>query len=114
MPRVKRGVIKNKRRRKVLSQTKGYRFGRSTKEAAAKEAILHAGSHAFAHRKDKKADKRALWQTNIGAGSVALGISYSKLMGALKAKQIMLDRKILANLAKNHPAIFEKIVKAVI
>lgn len=113
MPRVKRGVIKNKRRRKVLSQTKGYRFGRSTKEAAAKEAILHAGSHAFAHRKDKKADKRALWQTNIGAGSVALGISYSKLMGALKAKKIMLDRKILANLAKNHPAIFEKIVKAV-
>lgn len=113
MPRVKRGVIKNKRRRKVLSQTKGYRFGRSTKEAAAKEAILHAGSHAFAHRKDKKADKRALWQTNISAGSVALGISYSKLMGALKAKKIMLDRKILANLAKNHPAIFEKIVKAV-
>ena len=113
MTRVKRGVIKNKRRRKILSQTKGYRFGRSTKEAQAKEAIFHAGSHAFAHRKDKKADKRALWQTNISAGSVALGISYSKLMGALKAKGIILDRKILADLAKNNPEVFVRIVQAV-
>lgn len=113
MTRVKRGTIKNKRRRKILSQTKGYRFGRSTKEAAAREAIRHAGAHAFAHRKDKKADKRALWQTNIGAGSVALGISYSKLMGALKKKDIVLDRKILADLAKNNPETFARIVKAV-
>ena len=58
MPRVKRGVIKNKRRKNVLSQVKGYRFGRSTKEAAAKEAIFHAGAYAFAHRKDKKNDAR--------------------------------------------------------
>lgn len=113
MTRVKRGVIKQKRRRKILSQTKGYRFGRSTKEAQAKEAIFHAGSHAFAHRKDKKSDKRRLWQTNIGAGSVALGISYSKLMGALKAKGIILDRKILADLAKNNPEVFVRIVKSV-
>ncbi len=113
MTRVKRGVIKQKRRRKVLSQTKGYRFGRSTKEAQAKEAIVHAGSHAFAHRKDKKADKRRLWQTNINAGVRPLGMSYSKLMGALKKKNIELDRKILADLAKNHPEVFERIVKSV-
>ncbi len=113
MTRVKRGVIKQKRRRKVLSQTKGYRFGRSTKEAQAKEAIVHAGSHAFAHRKDKKADKRRLWQTNINAGVRPLGMSYSKLMGALKKKNIELDRKILADLAKNHPEVFERIVKSI-
>ncbi|MCU0660553.1 MAG: 50S ribosomal protein L20 [Candidatus Pacebacteria bacterium] len=113
MTRVKRGTIKNKRRRKILSQTKGYRFGRSTKEAQAREAIRHAGAHAFAHRKDKKADKRALWQTNISASAKALGISYSKLIGALKKKDILLDRKILADLAKNHPEVFARIVKAV-
>ncbi len=111
MTRVKRGVIKAKRRRKVLSQTKGYRFGRSTKEAQAREAIVHAGTYAFAHRKDKKSDRRKLWQVKINAAVREQGISYSKLVGELKKKGIILDRKILASLAEENPKTFERIVK---
>jgi large subunit ribosomal protein L20 len=67
MTRVKRGTIANKRRKNVLAQVKGYRFGRSTKERMAKDAIAHAGTYAFAHRRDKKSDKRRIWQVQINA-----------------------------------------------
>ncbi len=110
MSRVKRGVIKAKRRRNTLAQTKGYRFGRSTKEAAAREAIRHAGAYAFAHRRDKKNDKRKLWNTKIGASSVEAGMSYSKMMGGLKKKGILIDRKILSTLAEKNPETFARIV----
>jgi len=113
MSRVKRGVIALKRRRNVLSQVKGYRFGRSKKERQAREAIVHAGAHAFAHRRDKKADRRRLWQVKINASVREMGMSYSKFMGALKKKNILLDRKVLADLAQNHPSSFKKIVKSV-
>ena len=88
MTRVKRGTISLKRRRNVLKQVKGYRFGRSTKERQAREAIAHAGTHAFAHRKDKKNDFRRLWQIKISAAVVPLGLSYSKFIDALKKKSI--------------------------
>lgn len=92
----------------MLRQVKGYRFGRSTKERQAQEAIFHAGSYAFAHRRDKKNDFRKLWTVKINA---ALGdLSYSKFMGALKKKNIALDRKILAGLAATHPETFKTIV----
>src|SRR3989338_1592518 len=113
MSRVKRGTIAIKRRRNVLAQVKGYRFGRSKKERQANEAIVHAGAHAFAHRRDKKNDYRRLWQVRISAGLSPLGISYSKFIGALKKKKIDLDRKILADLAENHKDVFEKIVNEV-
>ncbi len=109
MTRVKRGTTSLKHRRNVLSQTKGYRHGRSSKEAQAKEAIVHAGSYAFAHRKDKKADMRTLWQVRIGATVKELGMSYSKFMGAMKKKQVEVDRKILSDLAKNNPETFKKV-----
>ena len=112
MSRVKKGVNALKRRRKVLRQVKGYRFGRKSKERQANEAIVHAGMHAFAHRRDKKNDFRRLFQTRIGASAKALGTSYSKLMGALKKKNIILDRKILSTLASDHPEVFAKIVAA--
>ncbi len=113
MPRVKRGVISTKRRRNVLKETKGYRFGRSTKERQAREALLHAGRYSFAHRKDKKGDFRRLWQIQIGAALKPLGYSYSKFMGALKKKGSDLDRKILSQLAQSEPEIFSAIVKEV-
>jgi len=113
MTRVKRGVTKMKRRRNILSQTKGYRFGRSTKEAAAKEAIVHAGAYAFAHRKDKKADKRRLWQVKIAAVVKEQGISYSKFIGVLTKKNVKVDRKILADLAQNNPETFSRFMKQV-
>ena|SRR3990170_4352331 len=113
MSRVKRGIISIKRRRNVLKQVKGYRFGRSTKERQAREAIAHAGAHAFAHRKDKKADRRRLWQIKINASLREMNTTYSKFMGAMKKKGILLDRKVLADLAENHPDSFAKIVKSI-
>jgi large subunit ribosomal protein L20 len=112
MTRVKKGVHALKRRRSVLKQTKGMRHGRSTKERQAKEALLHAGNYAFAHRKDKKADARTLWNIKINAGARELGMSYSKLIDALKKKNILLDRKILADLAQNNPKVFAAILNS--
>ena len=113
MTRVKRGVTKLKRRKNTLAQTKGYRNGRSTKEAAAKDAIRHAGAYAFAHRRDKKGDKRSLFQTKINAGVRSFDMSYSKFMGAFKKKGHTVDRKILADIAENYPETFERIVKSI-
>jgi len=112
MTRVKRGVTANKRRKKVLSQTKGFRFGRANKEREAKTALLHAGAYAFAHRRDKKNDMRALWNVKINAAAREDGISYSKLIGALKKKNIMIDRKILALIAETNPESFKRITKS--
>ena len=111
MSRVKRGTTKNKRRKYILAQTKGYRFDRSTKERVAKEAIKHAGIHAFRHRRAKKREFRQLWALRINAAARPLGYSYSKLIGALKKKNIALDRKSLSALAKDHPEVFKRVVE---
>ncbi len=113
MTRVKKGVHALKRRRSILKQTKGFRHGRSTKERQAKEALLHAGSYSFAHRKDKKSHNRKLWNIKINAGARENGMSYSKLIGELKKKKIGLDRKILSDFAENHPKTFAKVLEAV-
>lgn len=113
MTRIKRGTISLKRRRNVLKQVKGYRFGRSKKEALAREAIFHAGAYSFAHRRDKKNDFRKLWNIKINAGVRESGMSYSKFIGALKKKNIALDRKILAQFAEKNPEILAKIISAV-
>lgn len=97
----------------MLKQVKGYRFGRSTKEKQAHEAIFHAGAHAFAHRRDKKNDFRKLWEIKINAAVRPLGMSYSKFIGAMKKKGVGLDRKILANLAEHNPEVFAKVVEQV-
>jgi len=111
MTRVKKGVHALKRRRSVLKQTKGFRHGRGTKERQAKEALLHAGNYSFAHRKDKKSHNRKLWNIKINAGSrEETGMSYSKLIGALKKNKIELNRKMLADLAENNPKVFAKIL----
>lgn len=112
MSRVKGGVIAAKRRRNILSQVKGYRFGRSKKERMAREAIAHAGKYAFAHRKDKKNDYRRLFNVRIGAG-LGEALSYSKFIGALKKSGIAINRKMLSELAAEHPAIFKKLVEKV-
>lgn len=110
MTRVKRGTIANKRRKNTLSQTKGYRFGRSTKEAQAKEAIAHAGTYAFAHRKDKKSDIRKLWNVRINAAVRPSGINYSQFINSLKKAGIILDRKILSSLAQSKPETFQRVL----
>lgn len=113
MTRVKKGVHALKRRRSVLKQTKGFRHGRSTKERQAKDALLHAGNYSFAHRKDKKSHNRKLWNIKINAGARELGMSYSRFIDALKKKDVLLDRKILADLAEHNPESFAKVLEAV-
>ncbi len=113
MTRVKKGVNALKSRKNILRRTKGFRHGRSTKERQAQEAIFHAGASAFAHRRDKKGDARKLWNVNISYAAKDLGTSYSKLMGGLKKKGILLDRKILATIVKENPETFKKVAAMV-
>lgn len=116
MSRVKKGTTASKRRKNILKRAKGYRFGRSTKERQAKEAIAHAGTHAFAHRRDKKNDFRRLWNIKINAAARSNKknpISYSKFIDALKKNKIGLDRKILADFAENSPELFERVLERV-
>jgi large subunit ribosomal protein L20 len=111
MPRVKRGTTANRKRAKVLKKTKGFKWGRKSKERAAKEALLHAESRMFRGRKEKKRTFRALWNVQISAASKGNGVSYSRLIGGLKKKGIILDRKILAMLAKDHPEAFNAVLE---
>ncbi|MBI4085704.1 MAG: 50S ribosomal protein L20 [Candidatus Liptonbacteria bacterium] len=111
MPRVKRGKIAHKKRERLLKHTKGFRWGRKSKERAAKEALLHALPRMFRGRKEKKRVFRRLWNVKINAASRANDMSYSRLIPALKSKNILLDRKILADLAEHEPAVFAKIVE---
>ena len=113
MSRVKRGKIATKKRGKLLKYTKGFRWGRKSKERLAKEALLHAWSHAFQGRKQKKRDYRALWNVKINAAARANGLNYSQLINKLKKAGVKLDRKVLANLAKDEPKVFEEILKKV-
>jgi large subunit ribosomal protein L20 len=109
MTRVKRGKIAAKKRAKILKYTKGFRWGRKSKERAAKEALLHAWSHAFRGRKEKKRTARYAWQVKINAAARENDLTYSKFIHALKIKNIKLDRKILSAIAEHEPAIFKKI-----
>ena len=111
MVRVKRGKTAHKKREKLLKYTKGFNWGRKSKERAAKEALLHAWSHAYDDRKKKKRDNRGLWQVKINAASRESGISYSKLINQLKKKNININRKVLSELAVNHPNIFKAIIE---
>lgn len=115
MARVKGGTTANKRRKNILSMTKGYRHAPRHKKRAAKEAIFHAGRYAFAHRRDKKNDFRKLWNVRINGALDSAGstVSYSKLMGGLKKQGILINRKMLAELAAKSPSTFERIVKKV-
>ena len=113
MTRVKRGVQKRKRKKKIIKQAKGYKWGRKSRYRAAKEALMHAWSHSYIDRRKKKRDFRRLWQIRINAGCRQLGISYSMFINALKKNEIELNRKILAQLAKDYPNIFKEIIEKV-
>ncbi len=102
-----------KRRRNILDDVKGYRLQRSKKKRVAREAIYHAQLHAFAHRKDKKNDFRRLWTVRINAALMAFGLKYSRFIKTLKDKNIELDRKVLATIAKDRPESFARLVESV-
>lgn len=112
MTRVKRGSIANRKREKVLAQTKGFKWRRKSNERAAKEALVHAWDHAFRGRKQRKRDFRSLWNVKIGIMARDNNTSYSKLIASLKKDGISLNRKMLSDLAENHSAIFKKVIGA--
>jgi len=113
MTRVKRGTTNTKTRRNVLKQTKGFRNRRKSKERQAYEALSKAGAHAFAHRRDKKGDFRKIWNVRLGAALRTLDTSYSAFMGSTKKKGILLNRKMLSEIAAKHPETLKKIVAEV-
>lgn len=113
MPRVKRGTISVKSREKILKYTKGYKWGRKSKERAAKEALLHAWTHAFRDRRVKKRTARALWQIRLNAAVRQYGLNYSKFINGLKKEKIELDRKVLSQIASEYPEVFKEIVEKV-
>lgn len=113
MVRVKRGKMAHKRRKHLLKHAKGFRWGRKSKYRAAKEALYHAWSQAYRDRKAKKREFRKLWQIQINAACRKKDISYSQFVTGIKKNKIKLDRKILAQLIKNNPEIFEKVVEKI-
>jgi large subunit ribosomal protein L20 len=113
MPRVKRGLVRARKRARVLKKTKGMMWGRKNKIKLAKTAATKAGAYAYRDRRTKKRVMRSLWLIRMNAALHELGFSYSKFAGMLKKAKITLDRKILADLAANHPPIFKAVVEAV-
>lgn len=111
--RVKRAVNKNKHKKAILKQAKGFRGTRSKLVRVANESVMRSLRHAYIGRKLKKRDMRQLWIARINAGCRQNGLSYSKFMGGLKAKNINLNRKILADMAVNDKAGFSKLVEEV-
>ncbi len=108
--RIKTGPRTKHRHKKILNLAKGYWMSRSTQIKKASEAVLHAGQYAFAGRKRKKRDFRTLWIVRINAAAKEAGMSYSQFVNGLKKKNIQVDRKILSQIAVEHPQVFKKIV----
>ena len=114
MPRVTKSVTAKAKHKKVLSATKGHYGARSRLYKTAKQSNIKALQYAFRDRKNRKREFRSLWIARINAGSRALGISYSVLINGLIKNNILLDRKILSDLAINDASTFEKIVKTAV
>jgi len=108
--RVKRGVTSHAKHKKLRAQTKGYSLVRRSSIRQARQAVLKALQYQYRDRRNKKRDLRGLWITRINAGVSQFGLSYSAFMGALKKAGVTLDRKVLAELAVNHPKAFEAVV----
>jgi len=111
MPRSQNSVASHHRRKKVLAKAKGFFGARSKVYTIAKNAVDKAETHAYRHRRTKKREMRGLWIARINAGARLHGISYSRLVSGLAKKKVDLNRKVLADLAANHPDAFAEVVK---
>ena len=114
MPRVTKSVTAKAKHKKVLSATKGHYGARSRLYKTAKQSNIKSLQYAFRDRKNKKRELRALWIARINSGSRSLGVSYSALIHGLSKSNILLDRKILSDLAISDFSAFEKIVKTAV
>jgi large subunit ribosomal protein L20 len=111
MARIKRSVHAKKKRREILEAAKGYTGSRHKRLRVAKEQVRHSEVYAYRDRRDRKAQFRRLWITRIGAASRQNGMSYSRFMSGLKAAEVDLDRKVLADIAVHDPAAFTQLVE---
>jgi large subunit ribosomal protein L20 len=111
MPRVKRGNKRVQRRKKILTLAKGYRLTKSKLHRSAKESVDRALSFAYRDRRTKKRDFRSLWIMRVGAAARKNEISYSKFMSGLKKASIILDRRVLAEIAIKDPEMFTKLTE---
>ncbi len=112
MARVKRAVHAKKKHKKVLDRASGYKGARSRRFKTANEQVMHAMQDAYDHRKDRKGDFRKLWIQRINAAARQNGTTYSKFIAGLKAAEIEVDRKMLADMAVNDPEAFKQLVQA--
>jgi large subunit ribosomal protein L20 len=110
MARVKRGLMTRKRHNRVLEAAKGYYGARHRQFKLAKEAVMHAGQHAYRDRRVRKREFRSLWIARINAACRLNGISYSRFINALTKSGVEVDRKILADLAVSDAAAFAQLV----
>lgn len=110
MPRIKRGVSKRRRHKKILKLAKGFRGTKSKLWRPANEAVLHALSYSYRHRRKKKGDFRRLWITRINAAARTNGMSYSRMMNGLRRAGVEINRKVLADMAVSDASAFEQLV----
>lgn len=110
MPRVKRGVTRHRRHKKVLALTKGHRATRHSLYRRAHESMLKALSYAYAHRRERKGDMRRLWILRVNAASRAQGLIYSQFINGLKKSGVEINRKMLADMAVREPESFANLV----
>ncbi len=111
MARGKRSVTHLKKRKKVLDQAKGYTGAKSRRYRTAREQVMHSKAYSYRDRKARKGEFRRLWITRINAAARQNGTTYSQLMAGLKAAEVEVDRKMLADMAVRDPAAFTEIVK---
>ncbi|MFO7947425.1 MAG: 50S ribosomal protein L20 [Armatimonadota bacterium] len=112
MPRVKRGPLSRRRRKKTLKAAKGYVGGRHRLFKTAKETLMRAGNYAYVHRRLKKRDFRRLWIARINAAARMNGANYSQLIGHMKKNDIKINRKMLAEMALSDPEGFRAVMEA--
>ena len=113
MTRVKRGVSASKRRKNVIKDAKGYRWRRKSHYAAAKQAVIKAGSYSYRDRRTKKRTTRRLWITRLNIALRELGLKYSLFIKSLSDKKIEIDRKVLSQMAVENPEVFKKFTESV-
>jgi len=110
MPRVKRGFKARRRRKKILKAAKGYQGGHSKQFRTADTAVSRAGMYAYRDRRIRKRDFRSLWIVRINAAAREHGLSYSRFIGGLQRAGVLLDRKVIADMAVHDPAAFSQLV----
>lgn len=111
MARVKRAVHAKKKHKKVLDRASGYKGSRSRRYRTANEQVMHAMQDAYKDRRDRKGEFRRLWIARINAASRQHGMSYSQFIAGLKAAEVEIDRKMLADLAISDPGAFAQLVE---